>query len=1052
MTYLLLGKNISGTDSSGKVFSKALVTGSVGTVPGYYGGETYNMLVAKDQELLVPSTGRVYTAKSAGMLRAVKWQYDHTNVTGVPTSGITGLTLKRGSGRNLDAAWKVPDALKSSTNARRASGLKRTWKLDTSEKGGANIKLAVNGSVNATSGSLNLNSFTANGKAYTRQSFHPYAGKPRLKSVTVVINPYNSIGAAGKTPDGKAKVAKPATLSFKVPDKPTIGSFSFAEETGIVSVTVTAAKDSGAKERLWTQYEMKVTDTSASGQQTWTPTGCSGNTANADVTLSYNASNYQSLTAEEYIRVFVRARSRGYAGDSEWTDWDKHDYYLAKPRAVSIAPGKDRIEYTSKDSAGRAIIPVKVNKDAQHPVDSIKLQKLANVTYAKDSEIPGDAAWTDTDSVDDGECTALVADVADLIPDPGNHTWIRIKAWRSSEASLHTYSKAVELAGLYRAAPTASDDPCAIVSTSAVKGGEAVSVVIGYDKASNPDDATGTVIEWSDDAGAWKSTKAPESFEFTFRDSTVSPKATAKGFRKSATIKVRGLSEGTEYWFRAHRYMEDANGNRTDGPSCPLAKCATASIPVDDDEDAEEKPPIITGLVLSAPAFIERGRPCEVSWVLSASEPQESWQVKSGTTVLANGTDLSGACSIPWSRIAPRVSGNRVALSVSVSAGGEHADSQTAYVGIAERPDVLVGASTLTAQPLAFTVESGIQSAGIAWTVRADGENAGEVPDGTWFQADGEPIATGSGAYELAAVAWESSLASLLPDAVESARYQATVTLEPGVGFMDGAAYRVEAVATDPVSGLASGIATASFAVAWAHQAVTPGSAVTVEEAEGEDAHGVMHRAVTIALTPPDGTAAGDVYDLYRVTHDGAQRVSQPEGLPLTSTVTDEYAPYGDAADFSYRAAIRTPDGDVAWDDYEYFLDAQVLRFDFGGRSVELPYDIVVGDSYEKDFELRQHMDGGSEGYWNGSVKRTASLSTGILRIDDADAAEAVRALARHAGPVFVRTPDGSAYEADVQVNGADVSGEVLAVSFDATEVGLTDEFMLPVPATTEGQ
>ena len=50
-----------------------------------------------------------------------------------------------------------------------------------------------------------------------------------------------------------------------------------------------------------------------------------------------------------------------------------------------------------------------------------------------------------------------------------------------------------------------------------------------------------------------------------------------------------------------------------------------------------------------------------------------------------------------------------------------------------------------------------------------------------------------------------------------------------------------------------------------------------------------------------------------------------------------------------------------------------------------------------------------------------------------------------------MRTPEGTAYEADVQVT--DMSGTdniIMAVAIDATEVDVTAEFLLPTPYRKE--
>ena len=126
------------------------------------------------------------------------------------------------------------------------------------------------------------------------------------------------------------------------------------------------------------------------------------------------------------------------------------------------------------------------------------------------------------------------------------------------------------------------------------------------------------------------------------------------------------------------------------------------------------------------------------------------------------------------------------------------------------------------------------------------------------------------------------------------------------------------------------------------------------------------------------------------------------------------------------------------------------MRFDWQGGSLELPYNLSIGDSYKKDVDIRKHMNGSVDGYWNRGVERTGSLSSDLIRLTQQDEINAARALARYTGPVFVRTPDGSAYEADVQVSDLSTEGVLTAIAIDATEIGLTPEFALMTPYELE--
>jgi hypothetical protein len=189
-------------------------------------------------------------------------------------------------------------------------------------------------------------------------------------------------------------------------------------------------------------------------------------------------------------------------------------------------------------------------------------------------------------------------------------------------------------------------------------------------------------------------------------------------------------------------------------------------------------------------------------------------------------------------------------------------------------------------------------------------------------------------------------------------------------------------------------------------------------------------------------TAVTDQWDIYRVTGDGAQLIG--EGYPLDHEVTDEWAPFGTGMDLAYRVACRTADGDVAWADFEYVQDGGSLRFDWEDGSVELPYNVAVSDAYEKDVDVHSYLDGGTDAYYNQGIRRKARLSTDVMRLEDQSTVAGVRALARHPGTAYVRTPDGSAYEADVQVSSMGTDGAVVAVAIDATEVRLAPTHMLP--------
>lgn len=384
---------------------------------------------------------------------------------------------------------------------------------------------------------------------------------------------------------------------------------------------------------------------------------------------------------------------------------------------------------------------------------------------------------------------------------------------------------------------------------------------------------------------------------------------------------------------------------------------------------------------------------------------------------------------LPARTVARYASGGALTLSVSVSTGGGSATSPAVSVAISQAPTVsLTVPATLTAQPLSFGATAS-EACTLAVVVTSDG-NEGQTPAGVIAQPLGDTI-------------WS---AEIVPTWTESnGTLSTTVTLPERLAFTDNGSYTVEVTPTSIATGMVGEAAEATTTVAWSAQAPTPDEgAATLTPNDYTDDDGRRHKSVTIALAPNDEEESGstDVYDIYRMTGDGAVAIGT--GWPLTSEATDEYAPFGDGMALAYRVARRTADGDVAWSDYEYALDGDSIRIDWDGQSVELPYDIAISDGYAKDVDVHQYLDGSTDALYELGVTRTAKLSTDVIRLDDQRTVALVRSLARYAGPAFVRTPDGSAYEADVQVSDMSTDGPVQAVAIDATEVRLTPAYELP--------
>jgi hypothetical protein len=528
----------------------------------------------------------------------------------------------------------------------------------------------------------------------------------------------------------------------------------------------------------------------------------------------------------------------------------------------------------------------------------------------------------------------------------------------------------------------------AISAASTGVDGETVKVTARRSESSD-----GLLLSWSDDERAWESTEGPTTYEVE------------EFSGKSATVYVQGLTEGTQYFFRARCY-DEAGESRIYGEWCEPKTATPYGAP---------------GAVSATfPDFVAAGKAMPVSWSHETSSRQLRWRVVVDGKVAAHGDDLREAATVPGSYMKGLAAGSHSAH-VSVTTGTGWADSDEQAFAIVGRPTGGMAAiSTLTAQPLALSIAGGKDTLALMVTVTADGCAADELHD---VQPTG--LVVWSGTFD--GISWAASDGS----------YAATVSLPADVDFRDGASYAVDATLVDGSTGMVRQLARRTFAVAWSHQAAAPGVTVT------PDAGGLT---ASIAVTAPSGAAETDVCDVWRVTPDGSYQIAA--GRALGSTIVDSYAPYverlGQWAPF-YRVATRTADGDVDFVDAPYELRCDLLRIDWGdSRHVELEYALAGSDSWSKDFGAVTHLDGSVSGTWSSGVSRTSKLSGILVRTSTPEAQEALRELARHTGPAFVRTSGGIAFMAHVDVSSMSWSAKTfqLSASISAQELSLSQEFM----------
>jgi hypothetical protein len=261
---------------------------------------------------------------------------------------------------------------------------------------------------------------------------------------------------------------------------------------------------------------------------------------------------------------------------------------------------------------------------------------------------------------------------------------------------------------------------------------------------------------------------------------------------------------------------------------------------------------------------------------------------------------------------------------------------------------------------------------------------------------------------------------------------KATFVLPGELEIWDGASYTLSAKAVEPVAGLTSDAATCRFDVKWAHQAADPFAELTVD---------LDKRSVAITLVPPNESGENDVCDVYRMSPSGHQLVA--ESIPLDGELSDPYAPFG-TSPLHYRVALRTPDGDFAFRDFAYTMKVLGSRFDWDGKFVELPYNLVLSESYQKDYEARSHSDGSVNGYYGPAVAMTFSLSSDVVKVDY-ETLRLLREMANYPGPVFCRSQNGLAFQGNVELNDLGTtynnSSMVSPISLNVTYEDLTDQY-----------
>lgn len=927
------------------------------------------------------------------------------SITKRPNQKVSALAAPvRAGATTYTAKWTQNSNAWSSSNNARFTWLSCQWyinvaTIDGKKKDKWTTKEYWSSTSSVTESTINLNNIElSNGKKKTLADLYPNT-KWRVVSITAGVWGWNGYGY------GPGVLA---TRNIYAPKAPTISALKQGESTGDVSCTISADPnaDKGYQPITHTRYKRTVIDTRLPKASMTKVTD--SKFTGASTTLTNDVSDRQHLSYTQYVFIKVEAWSYGIGGVSKSSS---KQLYVSWPNQPVISTKS--VTCPARSAVGKVTVPINLQATSAHPVTGVRLQKLVGVSYTAASQIPANAGWEDCGVEDDSSCTALSVASQDVVPAEGLHSWVRVKSWNQIEGLFMRYSDPLRLAKLYKASPTAEDDDCEIVSVESAPNGNGVIMVVGFKNDNN----TGCEITWSDDPDAWESTSQPKSFTFAWKDSS----SKSASWDNTATIRVQELTEGTEYFFKARRYLDGESGTTYSPWSAPKS-VVPALIPSD--------------VVLSVPSSLGRGNGCEASWAYVGGT-QNSWRILSNERVVTSGTDQLGGCSISADTLERFIDEDgKVPLSVEITTAGGQASSEVATIVIADRPVLAIDDILCTEQPLNIEVLCSEETSSIALTVRAQG--CSSAGPGQNDQVNGDVVWS-----EVVLPEW-----SAVDDNDPSAGYLATVVAPAGLDLRNGARYTVIANATSLDSGLVSEEATCEIVIEWSRTAPLP-EAEIVPHNEVNDGARSIH--CDVVIHEPENGVSTDLCDIWRITPDGEYLVCS--GVAYGSIVEDPWAPYSaDGSEISYRVVVRTVDGDLAWLDYPYELSAGELRIDFDGTYVELPFDLKVSDSWEKDFESRRKLDGSLDGYWNVGSTHRASFNSDLIRIDDSETAAQVKALGRYAGPCLLRSPDGRCYMAHVDVTDLSwaFTDVLMAVALDTVEVTLTSEYMATIRETPE--
>ena len=561
-----------------------------------------------------------------------------------------------------------------------------------------------------------------------------------------------------------------------------------------------------------------------------------------------------------------------------------------------------------------------------------------------------------------------------------------------------------------------------------------------------------------------------------------------------ATYYLAGVNSGEKYYIKGRRFLKDSASRETDSYgkyACYEENGAQALVEV------VGKPEEVK---LTAPEKLVEGHDLSVTWTYDSNLLQTHYSLyysnaaENGEKIAfpAQYTNVKSNAPyavLKWEDVERKFEACQDTIYIGVQirvidGGTSEKDKGTAYGVWSEMSNITttklqrrpVGEfkinETLSAQPLEVSIGSSNNAAAIILRVVAENATMGWGPMGQDNQASGSIVKSVRHKPN-----WtEAKIINGTP------WYEANYKFESDLDFRNNARYRVDYTVIDEETNLRTYVSTENgelvpdsktLLVEWAKELSTPVFYVVGDPVTEE--HDMKARIVILGISDGVGGYISElskdyddvVADIYRVTPDGVYLLAQGVENWCGYTITDKFPAYskynGTLSTFDgvigpdyptcrYRVALRSPNADTQWSDRAYSMNGYCIRFDWGVDDAEnhgefnhlvLPYNIKWSDSWTKNSRVELHLDGKYSGYWRGGVDRKNTMATELVRFQGADQVARVRSLARYAGPVLVRLPDGCVFSADVQVSNLDSSfdSQTITASFSAQEISMDAAF-----------